>query len=61
MIMRRISDFICRICPLSMILRKYPQSKLARAIESIICFCPFCKADKSEPEKEGKKVGDKDR
>lgn len=50
MITRKIFSFICLICPLAMILRKFPQSKLAKAIESKICYCPFCKADKSEPE-----------
>jgi len=47
--MKKYFSFFCRICPLSLILRKYPASKIAKAIGAIICYCPFCKADKSEP------------
>ena len=42
---------ICRICPLCIIARKYPDSGFARMIKSWSSICPFCRAYAKENER----------
>jgi hypothetical protein len=42
----RIFAFICQICPLCFVARRFPESKFALGMKQLSKICPFCLAYK---------------
>jgi len=43
-IMTSILATVCRVCPLCICARRWPASRLAKAVKGIEGFCPACRA-----------------
>ncbi len=43
----RLLAFVCEICPLCIMARRFPDSKFASGMARMERFCPFCNAHKT--------------
>jgi len=43
-ILTKLSAFICRICPLCIVVRRFPDSEFAKKMKEVEKSCPCCKA-----------------
>ena len=44
--------FLCEICPLCIVARRFPDSKFASGMKRLEKFCPFCTAHRKLERKE---------
>ncbi len=50
----RLLAFVCEICPLCIIARRFPNSKFASGMARMEKFCPFCNAHEKLKQDNGK-------
>lgn len=50
----RLLAFVCEICPLCIMARRFPNSKFASGMARMERFCPFCNAHKKLKQGHGK-------
>ena len=42
--MRKLLAFVCKVCPLCILARAFPESLFAAVEDKLGRFCPFCRA-----------------